>query len=358
MNYRAEGRLEIRITPADVGKRVSVRRVAEIEAGRPVFSDTIGVLTSWADNVLMITRRDGVIVRIAESALVAGKVVPAAAVRRRLAAPAAAPGELQLSGDRCWPAQETEPLGDWRLRAAAGFTRRANSVLALGDPGLPLEDALRRVADWYGDRGLPPYLQVDSDSELAAALTERGLATEARVLVMTSALAPVADAPGAERVTVSRSVDEAWTARYHRTGPSSQAAAAVLSGGPSVWFATVPDPDRPDVPAAIGRCAVDGRWALFGAVEVDPAHRRRGLATAVMAALAGKAAGEGASGAFLQVEADNAVAVALYTRMGFTVVEGYQYHRLDRQARHTDHRTAAGTTDPTTDASAGRTADG
>ncbi len=92
-----------------------------------------------------------------------------------------------------------------------------------------------------------------------------------------------------------------------------------MAGGPSVWFATAP--------GAIGRCVVDGPWALFGAVEVEPAARRRGLATAVMGALARQAYAEGATAAYLQVEADNEAARALYDRLGFTDHHGYHYRR-------------------------------
>ncbi|MYW44443.1 GNAT family N-acetyltransferase, partial [Streptomyces sp. SID161] len=92
MEISAAGRLEVRITPADVGKRVSVRRLGEPGAGPEKFTDTVGVLTSWDDGVLMITRRDGESVAIEQSALVAGKVVPAAPARRR--GPAASYREL------------------------------------------------------------------------------------------------------------------------------------------------------------------------------------------------------------------------------------------------------------------------
>ena len=56
---------------------------------------------------------------------------------------------------RSFGSVESERLGDWELRAASGFTRRANSVLPLGDPRLPLDEALDAVRRWYGDRGLP-----------------------------------------------------------------------------------------------------------------------------------------------------------------------------------------------------------
>ncbi|MGG8407530.1 GNAT family N-acetyltransferase, partial [Streptomyces sp. 12297] len=92
MEIIAGGRLEVRITRDDVGKRVSVRRLGPVQDGSRTFTDTVGVLTSWDKGVLLITRKDGESVRIPESSLVAGKVVPAAPARRR--GPAAGFAEL------------------------------------------------------------------------------------------------------------------------------------------------------------------------------------------------------------------------------------------------------------------------
>ena len=48
-----------------------------------------------------------------------------------------------------WRAPQEDRLGDWVLRAAGGFTGRANSALAAGDPGRPLD----RVAPDGPDAG-------------------------------------------------------------------------------------------------------------------------------------------------------------------------------------------------------------
>ncbi|WP_030929318.1 GNAT family N-acetyltransferase [Streptomyces sp. NRRL S-646] len=338
MEISAGGRLEVRITAADVGKRVSVRRLIEPGVPEEKFTDTVGVLTSWDDGVLLITRKGGESVRIPESALVAGKVVPAAPARRR--GPAASYEELAHVASRAWRPLESERLGEWELRAAAGFTRRANSVLPLGDPGVPLDEALDVVRRWYGDRGLPAYIQTATGAEgtqelLCAELERRGWMREVTAELWIGALAPVADRAEASGVVLSREADEAWLARYQRKGVSEVAlkvlgwgsprsSEAESGGGPSVWFATVPGEQDP---AAIGRCVVDGRWASFAAVEVDPALRRRGLATTVMAALAGRALDEGASAAWLQVEEDNAGARALYAGMGFAAHHAYHHYR-------------------------------
>ncbi|MGW0575045.1 GNAT family N-acetyltransferase [Streptomyces sp. NPDC002920] len=328
MEISAYGRLEVRITTADVGKRVSVRCLTAPGVTDGKFTDTVGVLTSWDDGVLVITRKSGESVRVDESSLVAGKVVPPAPARRR--GPAATYEELARVAARGWQPLESERLGGWELRAASGYTRRANSVLPLGDPGRPLDDALDVVRRWYGDRGLPAYVQTATGAEgtqelLGAELERRGWVREVTADLWIGALAPVADADSSA-VVLSRVADDGWLARYQRKAVG-EVALRVLGSGPSVWFASVPGPAPGDAPAAIGRCVVDGRWAGFGAVEVDPAHRRKGLATTVMAALAGRALEEGASAAWLQVEEENAGARALYSRMGFSPHHAYHHYR-------------------------------
>ncbi|MGV9316033.1 GNAT family N-acetyltransferase [Streptomyces sp. NPDC003691] len=381
MEITGAGRLEVRITPLDVGKRVSIRRLVDPSEGSGTFTDVVGVLTSWDEKestegaagtgggVLVITRRTGEVVRVPEASLVAGKTVPAAPARRR--GPAADFAELTRVASRAWRPLESERLGEWELRAASGFTRRANSALALGDPGVPLDEALDRVRSWYAARSLPAYIQAATGAAgtqevLCAALEERGWTREVSADVRIGGLAPVADLDAdVSRVVLDRNPggpDGGWLRRYGRAGGgAAPAMLRVLESGPSVWFASVPaepgagggargagpgtgpsgasgpagpghgpGPAVGDTPVAIGRCVVDGRWAGFMAVEVDPAYRRRGLARAVMTALARRALDEGASAAWLQVETENTAAGALYAGMGFTTHHSYHHYRAPR----------------------------
>ncbi|MCP9957469.1 GNAT family N-acetyltransferase [Streptomyces sudanensis] len=321
MEFTAGGRLEVRITPSDVGRRVSVRRLDD--SGRGTFADTVGVLVSWSDGVLSITRRTGETVRVAERSLVAGKVVPAAPARRR--GPAADFAELARVRARAWWPAESEPLGQWTLRAAPASALRAGSALPLGDPGTPLDDALARVRAWYGERGLPARVEAatgaeGTQEELCAALEERGWWREASAEVRIGGLAAVADradadrADGTGRAALSRTPGAAW----HRRGWAAGAGLhETPAPGTSVWFAALTGGDGE--PVAVGRCVVDGRWAGFTGVAVDPAHRRRGLASAVAAALAARALEEGASAAWAQVPAGDGAARGLCDGTGLAV---------------------------------------
>jgi len=69
-------------------------------------------------------------------------------------------GELEVIAAKGWRAQEEERLGGWLLRAAQGFTGRANSALAAGDPGIPLAEAVQAVRRWYAERDLPAMVAV------------------------------------------------------------------------------------------------------------------------------------------------------------------------------------------------------
>jgi hypothetical protein len=84
---------------------------------------------------------------------------------------------LERAAARHWQALDTEPLGEWSLRAAAGFTGRANSALPLGDPGRPLPDAVTAVEAWYRARNLRPMIVLPDGAgpaHLEDHLTERG----------------------------------------------------------------------------------------------------------------------------------------------------------------------------------------
>jgi GNAT superfamily N-acetyltransferase len=230
--------------------------------------------------------------------------------------------DLERVAARGWRAPEEEALGGWLLRAAGGFTGRANTALVTGDPGLPLDAAATAVTAWYRARGLRPGAQLPgvqsrpADAVLAAAGWERGEA----VLVLTAPLLPPSgvDVP----VELAAAPDDAWLAAY-RAAPSPAAARAVLTNADRVVFAAVrPDPAGP--PVAVGRGVVTGGWLGVGAVTVAEDRRRRGLATAVMAALTRWGAGQGARWVYLQVSASNAPARELYRRAGY--VEHHRYH--------------------------------
>jgi hypothetical protein len=68
--------------------------------------------------------------------------------------------DLEQAAAGGWRAPDQAALGRWLLRSAGGFTGRANSALAVGDPGLPLAGAIGEIGRWYRARGLPAMVSV------------------------------------------------------------------------------------------------------------------------------------------------------------------------------------------------------
>jgi GNAT superfamily N-acetyltransferase len=141
---------------------------------------------------------------------------------------------------------------------------------------------------------------------------------------MTAEAAHVLAPPSPQvEVQLSSRPDDAWLARYREDeGPLPAVAADVLGGHPAVTFASV----RADGSCvAIARVAVDGRWGGLFAVEVEPAHRRRGLASAVVQAAVRWAVSQGARRLYLQVRSGNDGAIAMWSRLGFVRHHDYVY---------------------------------
>jgi ribosomal protein S18 acetylase RimI-like enzyme len=293
------------------------------------MTDLLGVMESWSATSTVVRGEDGTATEIRLADIVSGKPVPPRpSARMRVSAE-----EACRRSNASWPAVHVEPMGEWLLRASGGFSGRANSAMATGDPGVPFDAALERMVAFYRAHGLPPVAQVVAGSEVARRFDAAGWVParpgEADTVFE---VAPVAQAsraarrmgpPAAPPVSVSATADEAWLANDERARRHPAEALAVLQGPEQVGFLGVPGPEGPLL--AKGRVVVDGDWAGITDVWVSPDHRRRRLGLVVMAGLLGWAAERGATTAYLQVRGDNPAALALYDGLGFRTHHTYRY---------------------------------
>jgi len=226
------------------------------------------------------------------------------------------------------PALRQVIFDGWLLRFADGHTRRANSVNPLYPGRRPLGAKIAACEALYRRQGLPPIFRIPgiADPALAEALADLGYQAEDETCVRYMALKPghgaadpaveLAPAPGPE-----------WLAGQARLGRQSAhdrltyrrmlAAIAV----PAAFAAVRSDGKM----IALACAALHDGIVCFNAVVTDPKHRRRGHSQRLMARLSAWAEAEGATGACLQVVADNHPALALYDRIGFRD-ELYRYH--------------------------------
>jgi GNAT superfamily N-acetyltransferase len=299
------------LEPSWMGRRVSVRRVTP--GGPARTSDVVGDLVALDASTAVIQGRHGA-VEVALGAITHAKPVPAS-TREELALEAVA-----ARGPR---PDRTHDIGGWQLRADHGFTSRANSVLPLAPPGLPLDDALAAAHEWYAARGLPVRIQVPVEARrlLDAALGERGWDVDKPTAVYVRRLdATTPPTPPAPPVTLGPRPSDGWLELYRAGTGATPTGRALLTRHDRVAFAEVRIGERV---VAVGRGAVDDGWLGVMAVEVEPNHRRKGLARAVMAALGRWGRDQGAVRTYLQVAADNVPALALYEALG------YWHHHAD-----------------------------
>lgn len=232
----------------------------------------------------------------------------------------------QLAADG-WPAVEQVVVDGWRLRAASGVTRRANSALPSAGVPTALDGRLDLVRAFYADRGLPALVQV-SDPDLDAALDARGWGRHTPTLVMTGPLGAGRGGQADQLEVASTAGTEwmdCWWAVDGRGGEQElQVARACLSAlALPACFAQLRDPDGRVV--AVGRGVVQSGWLGVYAMAVLPGSRARGHGREVLGALTRWGRGAGAAAVFLQVARDNGRAQEVYAAGGLAPAYGYSY---------------------------------
>ncbi len=204
---------------------------------------------------------------------------------------------------------------------------RSNACWPLGEPDREIETAIDAAEAWFQARGLPPRFKLTDGAtapeDLPQRLSRRGYADCKQTLVM---IGPTLGRSDPE-VTLSAAPDPSFEAVFTASaGGNFDDARERLE-----ILARIPAPARfarlvvGGEPAALGACAVEGQWAGVFGMRTTPEHRRKGLARRVLGALLAEAAVLGARRAYLQVEASNEPAIALYERDGFRAAYAYRY---------------------------------
>ena len=237
--------------------------------------------------------------------------------------------EAQLNS---WPAPRTVLLDGWVLRAAGGYTNRANSVTPLDPCRAPFAVQLARVAKLYAALGQPALVRSRSfdDPALLQALRDGGWTAEGDSTVLGATLHPTDGIePDVELFEAAPSTE--WLrdhARLSGADPAKRDPILATLAIPCVFAGLRSDgPTSPFV--ACGLVGVHDGMACLHLIITDPTQRRRGLSRRLVAALLAWAQiRQGADAASLQVDTGNAPALALYAGLGFdmTLFE-YTYWR-------------------------------
>lgn len=229
-----------------------------------------------------------------------------------------------------WPPVRVERVGPWQVGLSDGVTQRANSVLPLGAPQ-DLAAAVDAVEALYAAAGKPAVFRLgdpEAPPGLAAELDARGydvgVVTDVLVRHDVTGSGPVALPPGVA-LAVAEAPDDAWLDTWAAlAGRRRDVGRRILTGAPAAYLTAT---DVTGAPVAIVRAALADGWAALSCLQVAGGARRRGLGRALTLAALGAATERGASRAFLQVEATNDAARALYAGLGFVPAHRYAYRR-------------------------------
>jgi N-acetylglutamate synthase len=288
-------------------------------------TDVLGWVEALNPSSVRLVTTDPAARVIERSKIIAARRAPAAAGGphpRRISA-----HEVQRHALHGWLAWH-EPLGEWTLRRAGGFTRRANSCHAVGDPGLPIRRAAEQIIGFAVVHDIPPLAQVIEASPEERALRSLGwVSTDQPTAVLTSRLGDFLEGrPAGPMAKITETLQPSWEEAYQRSRPNLADPAIVrmiLEGTPRCAFASVAD-QGPEL-VAIARGQRDEDWLGLASIWSRSDHRRRGLATAMMAALGHWAARQGARYAYLQVATANEPAIVAYMKLGFLPHHAYVY---------------------------------
>jgi ribosomal protein S18 acetylase RimI-like enzyme len=230
-------------------------------------------------------------------------------------------------------------IDGWLLRFSPGKAKRARCVQAVADGRLPLAERLALCAAVLADAGLPMVVRLTPFSRpegLDASLADLGyhLLDDTCVMVATRWPAGAEPLPAGWQLDPVGHADFAEAVGGLRGSPAGQRAAQAerLAASPVPYQGWVLRRAGDAEVLACGQTATEGDLVGLYDVFTHPAVRGQGLARRLCAALLSQARAAGARVAYLQVEADNLPARAIYQRLGFVDAYRYHYRTPDRNA--------------------------
>ena len=226
----------------------------------------------------------------------------------------------------------------WLLRLSPGKAKRGRSINPHFGSSLPLARKIGHCERLYAQCSLPVLFRITpfrKPADLDESLARRGYVAFDNTLVQTLDLTRPHGAStrgdiGIARVPAGEFV--AAAAALRGSTPTQQAAhreRLALSPLDSHLF-VVRDGEEA---IACGQLTCDGDVAAIYDMVTAPKRRGRGLASALVGALLAQAQRLGMRVAFLQVNDDNAPALAVYRKFGFTTAYAYHYRGREGECR-------------------------
>jgi GNAT superfamily N-acetyltransferase len=225
-----------------------------------------------------------------------------------------------------------ESLPGWLLPMDHGTVGRARSAVPLHHQAHDTE-LLPSILERYAARGFEPRFRLPELPTFLPwheALTQSGWHRGQPTLTMTGALEPLSRVHAGPPAELAAQPDADWMAMFLGEGldPADGASRSrSLSRATGTLYASVREHGQT---VACGAASFGHGWLGVHGMRTAAGQRGRGLAGRVLRAMALEAISRGLSGVFLQVDASNLAAQALYRRAGLTMAWRYDYWRPPR----------------------------
>jgi N-acetylglutamate synthase len=223
-----------------------------------------------------------------------------------------------------WPALQTADIDGWLWRYTSGGSLRANSAATLAFNGRDCEAAIARVERLYREQGAPcrfTISDVSAPADLDGRLAARGYERGADHVTLAKPIAASAAMP--DDVEVAHDPSPKWLEVYAcgLTPDRRDIAPRILAGLPAqrTYFSCRRAQDVISSGLSVG----EGALASVQCMATLPAARRGGGARSILRAIEACALHQGRLHLYLQAEAANAGAIALYEAFGFRLAGSY-----------------------------------
>lgn len=224
-------------------------------------------------------------------------------------------------------------LDGWLVRALPGKARRARCINALAPGRLPVHQKLALAAEVYRGAGLPMIFRLHRFTQpqgLDAELERLGWPVVDHTTVMIRpdlrGLSPRALPKGVELVALDGAAFARAVGALRASPPDQiEGHALRLQHSPVPYRGHVLRRRADGSVIACGQTAREGSMVGLYDVFTHPEARNQGLAALLCERLLSLSAADGADIGYLQVDAANEPALAVYRRLGFQPAYGYHY---------------------------------
>ncbi|MFD1136617.1 GNAT family N-acetyltransferase [Paenibacillus urinalis] len=226
-----------------------------------------------------------------------------------------------------WPSLSTLLYGGWLLRLANGFTKRANSIHPLYHSAGETARKITECEKLYAANGLPAVFKITPfihPAELDSTLDQAGYSVVDVTSVQTVDLAHIRK-PRLTSVQIYECPHDEWLNDYYKLNQVKAADRITMERMLSNiktrrGFISLYDDEQV---VACGLGVVEREYIGLYDIVTDARYRNRGFGEQMILNLLSWGKDHGARFSYLAVIANNAPALRLYSKIGYT--ENYKY---------------------------------